>query len=125
MALGVGYAGRLISRGDGDTLNGVDFRTFRRLVRKYRGLATRDVDAVLALLDATELVELGAIPSVSRDPKDDPILETARVGNASYDVSEDDDLLVLGEYEGIRIVDAATFLAILSERDEARGRDGA
>ena len=33
-------------------------------------------------------------------------------------VSEDDDLLVLGEYQGIRIVNTVTFLAILDHLTE-------
>lgn len=32
-------------------------------------------------------------------------------------VSEDEDLLILGQYEGVQIVNAATFLSILDQRD--------
>jgi len=45
--------------------------------------------------------------------KDDIFLVAAAAAHADYLVSEDNDLLVLGEYAGVRIVDAATFLAIL------------
>lgn len=86
------------------------------LIRTYRGLATRDAAAVLALLDDAEEVVLGAIPAVSRDPKDDPILATAVAGGAAFVVSEDNDVLVLGEDEGIRIVDAAAFPRVLDGR---------
>lgn len=92
-----------------------------RLVRKYRGLATRDVRAVLALLDDAEIVAVDEIPAVSRDPKDDPFLATAKAGGATFIVSEDNDLLVLGVYEGSRIVDANAFLRVLDEADGAEG----
>lgn len=96
---------------------------FRRpeLLRKYRGLATRDVAAVLALLDDAEEVLPGAIPAVSRDPKDDPILATAVAAGAEYVVSEAQGLRVLGTYEGIRIVDAAALLGMLDGVAEAGG----
>jgi predicted nucleic acid-binding protein len=37
------------------------------------------------------------------------------LGEADYIVSADRDLLDLGEYQGIKIVDVATFLRILNE----------
>ena len=48
-----------------------------------------------------------------RDPKDDKFLATCLAAGADYLVSEDDDLLVLGEHAGTRILDAKAFLAIL------------
>jgi predicted nucleic acid-binding protein len=50
---------------------------------------------------------------MARDPKDDKFLATAKAVAADYLVSEDEDLLVLEEYEGTRIVNAAAFLRIL------------
>jgi len=85
------------------------------LTRKYRSVATRDPHAVLDRLGTAEVIELGDIPPVSRDPEDDPFIATARAGGASHIVTEDEDLLVLGEYEGIRIVNAATFLGLLEQ----------
>ena len=89
------------------------------VVTLFRPLPDRDSAAVAALLANAEVVEIDlvAMPRVSRDPKDDKFLATAVAGGASFIVSEDDDLLVLGEYEGIRIVDAATFLRMLEEQD--------
>lgn len=40
-------------------------------------------------------------------------MATARAARADFLVSEDKDLLVLGTYDGTRIVDAATFLRAL------------
>jgi len=54
---------------------------------------------------------------VARDPNDDKILATASAAGADYLVSEDLDLLVLREYQGTRIVSAATFLGILERQD--------
>lgn len=90
------------------------------LTRKYRSVATRDPRAILDLLANAEVVEPATIPAVSRDPKDDPFLATARVGNADYLVSEDRDLLDLDDHEGIPIVTATEFLDLLER--QARGK---
>ncbi len=86
-----------------------------RLVRKYRGVATRDLRTVLAILAGAEVVEPVSIPPISRDPKGDKFLAPAKAGGAAFVVSEDQDLLVLGEYDGIRIVNAETFLHLLGD----------
>jgi len=88
------------------------------LTRKYRGLVTRNMQTIIGVLQSADVVELDEIPAISRDVKDDKFLVTATLGGAQYLVSEDNDLLVLGMYEGVRIVNAATFLGIL-EHDVA------
>jgi uncharacterized protein len=90
-----------------------------KLARKYRILPDLDIARVLTLIGSAQLVDVGEVPSVSRDPNDDKFLATAVTGGADYLVSEDEDLLVLGSHEGVRIVDALTFLRIL---DEAAGQ---
>ena len=86
------------------------------ITNKIRFVAGMDTRRVLDLLSEAEVVELPLdIPRVSRDPKDDKFLATAVVGEASYLVSEDRDLLDLGEYQGIKIVEVATFLKFLKE----------
>jgi len=85
------------------------------ITRKIRFVADMDTRRVLDLLSQAELVEVSDIPQVSRDPKDDKFLVTAVASEADYVVSEDRDLLDLGEYQGIKIVDVATFLKILNE----------
>jgi putative PIN family toxin of toxin-antitoxin system len=85
---------------------------------RFSTIAGRDVNWVLARLGRADVVEIEAIPAVSRDPNDDMFLATAVAAGADYLVSEDQDLLVLGEYEGIRIIDAAAFLWILEHVDE-------
>ncbi len=68
---------------------------------------------LLRSMNNAEIVEIGEISSVSRDPKDDKFLATAKKANAHYLISADRDLLDLKEYEGIQIVDAETFLQVL------------
>jgi putative PIN family toxin of toxin-antitoxin system len=50
----------------------------------------------------------------SRDPADDKFLECAVAGAADYLVTGDEDLLAVGRYQGLAIVTAREFLAILS-----------
>ena len=84
-----------------------------KLARKYRILPGLDIARVLELVGEAHLVEVHDVPLVSRDVKDDKFLATAVAGGADYLVSEDQDLLVLERYEGVRIIDTRTFLRIL------------
>lgn len=83
---------------------------------KFRVLDGLSARALLVLLEDAEVVTVGQIPTVSRDPKDNKFLATATAAGASYLVSEDGDLLDLKEYEGVMIVDATTFLGILNDQ---------
>lgn len=96
------------------------------VVRLFRPVADRNPAAVEALLVGAETVDIdvATMPRVSRDAKDDKFLATAVAGSAEYIVSEDDDLLVLREHNGIAIVDAVTFLRILDEHAVARPTNG-
>ena len=58
------------------------------------------------------------IPSVTRDPKDDYLLAYALLGKADYLVTGDDDLLILKEVEGVRIVRPAEFMEILDNTED-------
>jgi uncharacterized protein len=62
---------------------------------------------------------LGEIAAVSRDPKDNKVLATAKAAGVEYIVSEDEDFLTITTYEGIKIVPTATFLRVL-ERGSGR-----
>ena len=57
----------------------------------------------------------GIAPSISRDRNDDFLLVDAVLANADYLVSGDNDLLELGEFEGVRIVSPAEFVEILEK----------
>ncbi len=55
------------------------------------------------------------LPGVTRDPKDDPVVACAVEGKAEFIVSGDQDLLILGAYQGIRMVTPRDFLALLGK----------
>lgn len=62
------------------------------------------------------LVEPADVVPVSRDPKDDVFLACAHASRSDYLVSGDEDLLVLDEYLGTKIVTVSQFLEILSNQ---------
>jgi uncharacterized protein len=80
------------------------------LTRKYRMVSGDEFITVLKLLDEAEIVEVEGLPRVCRDPNDDKFVATAIAGEASIIVTEDRDLLVLGEYQSISLMTAETFL---------------
>lgn len=62
-------------------------------------------------------------PAITRDRKDDYLVTNAVVFGADYLISGDRDLLVLGEFAGVRIVSPTAFAALLDK--PATGRHGA
>ena len=52
-------------------------------------------------------------PPISRDPKDDVVVATAVTAAAHYLVTGDNDLLSLGNHEGVSIVTPRQFLDLL------------
>ncbi len=91
------------------------------LVRKYKTLGRINLRQMIDLVTQAEFVELGEIPSIVRDPKDDAVVATAIAGQANYIVSEDDDLLDLKQVSGIPIVDTRTFLEQLESKNKKLG----
>ena len=87
------------------------------LTQKFRTLRDMNIARVIEILGQSEFVDIPNIPNVSRDVKDDKFLATAAIAQADYLVTEDNDLLVLDEYEGTKIIDAATFLRILEQQE--------
>jgi predicted nucleic acid-binding protein len=63
------------------------------------------------------VVSPASVPAFCRDPGDDKFLAAALAGEADYIVSEDLDLLSMGEYEGIRICDTRAMIDLLSTPD--------
>lgn len=80
---------------------------------KYPHLTDKIIEQILALMRDSESIEVGEIPEVSRDVKDDIFLECARAGLANYIVSEDKDLLVLHPYGNIQILNVIDFINTL------------
>jgi putative PIN family toxin of toxin-antitoxin system len=87
-----------------------------KLVLKFR-FSEEDAERRLAYhLRFFRVVRIpGELRGATRDPDDDKLLECAVCGKADYVVSGDKDLLVLGEYRGVKIVRASEFLAIVEE----------
>jgi putative PIN family toxin of toxin-antitoxin system len=73
------------------------------------------LDRVLHLFEQAEVVEPADEVSVSRDPNDDKFFACACAGRAQYIVTEDNDILGVGEYRGVRTISAAEFIALLEE----------
>ena len=72
------------------------------------------IDAVLELLTGAEVLPPPPPVTVCRDPDDDKFFACAITGGADYIVSEDQDILAIAEYEGVRTITAADFIALLS-----------
>jgi putative PIN family toxin of toxin-antitoxin system len=56
----------------------------------------------------------GRIRGICRDKDDDDKLECGIICNADYIITGDDDLLVLGNYETMKIITPREYLAIIS-----------
>jgi putative PIN family toxin of toxin-antitoxin system len=86
------------------------------LERRHKiGPATRV--ALAAYVDLCEFVEPeGLSERICRDADDDVVLSTALAGKADVIVTGDDDLLVLKEFRGIRILSPRQFLELLDRR---------
>jgi uncharacterized protein len=83
------------------------------LLRKFERRGDVDTMRVLDIIGRAEVIDVINIPSVSRDPDDDVFLEVARLSDADFLVSGDNDLLVLGTHSRTRIVTAIELVSIL------------
>jgi len=80
-------------------------------IRKYLRepqKAPRWLADIAALADLVQ--DTGKVTGACRDPADDVVLAAAVEGRADNIVTGDDDLLVLGDFEGIAIVTRRSFL---------------
>ncbi len=80
---------------------------------KFPQITDVDVAAVIGMFEAAYVVEPTAVVAVSRDFKDDMFLACALTARAQYVVTEDKDLLSLGAFEGIQVVQPEHFIAAL------------
>ena len=89
--------------------------SYPRIAKRLR-LDEAELEAILAALLSKAEVTSGRLrlPGVTRDPKDDAVVACAKEGETNYLVSGDQDLLVLGEYEGIRVITPRQFVEILA-----------
>jgi putative PIN family toxin of toxin-antitoxin system len=82
----------------------------RILTEKFGWKATDVTAAVEAVLPFPLQTNISGNLRVCRDPNDDMVIECAVLADAQVIVSGDKDLLVMGSYQGIRIVTPAEFL---------------
>jgi uncharacterized protein len=71
--------------------------------------------AVAEVRGVSRLVEIsGMLRAVPNDPDDDMVVECAAIGRATHIVTGDKHLLSLGNQQGVAILKAAEFVALLS-----------
>lgn len=89
----------------------------RRIINQKFPLYVPQLESLEASIrEDAELVKLGGhTVTVSRDPDDNKVIETALIGECLYIVSGDKDLLVLENHEGIEILTPAEFLKLLDK----------
>jgi putative PIN family toxin of toxin-antitoxin system len=83
------------------------------LRKKFPQIDEIAIGRVLALFERADVVEQTEQLRVCRDPTDDKFFECAKAGAAGYIISEDRDILDVGEYDGIQTVSAARFMELL------------
>lgn len=84
-----------------------------KLTKMSAGERSDFMDKLIERSDVTSGKPL--VEQVGRDIKDDKFLACAMEAKADYLVTGDEDLLVLIEYEGIKIVTPREFLKVLSK----------
>ncbi len=85
---------------------------FKRVLKKKFAASPHEMSEALIILSAAAQYILGQTDSIApicRDSDDDLILACARDAVADYVVTGDEDLLVLKNYEGTRIVNPREF----------------
>lgn len=90
----------------------------RTFTKKYftDHLSQEQIQGYLNIIKARAIIVpiTAEIPHVATHPEDDVVLATAESGKADYIVSGDNGLLGIELYKSIQIVNAKTFLDILS-----------
>jgi putative PIN family toxin of toxin-antitoxin system len=94
-----------------EELEGVLARpAMRELVPEEAGLVLLEL-----IRERVEMLpELGEIPALTRDPKDDMFVACAVLAGAGFLISLDRDVLAVGELEGVRMVTPVGFVEINS-----------
>jgi putative PIN family toxin of toxin-antitoxin system len=71
---------------------------------------TSELRFLVSFLKTAEMVEITETIELSRDPKDNKLLELATCGNAQFLITGDQDLLVLSPFRGVEIITPRAFL---------------
>ncbi len=84
----------------------------RNKIRTHFSFNSNDIQDIIQLLSTQTVITPGTllIDIIKDDPDDNKFLSAAIEGSASYVISGDRHLLDIGEYEGIKIVNARNFL---------------
>jgi putative PIN family toxin of toxin-antitoxin system len=74
------------------------------------------IDAFIKTIEKTgkKIYITGTVTGISRDKDDDSKIECGMMCNADFIITGDDDLLVLQEYKGIKIVTPQEYLQIIN-----------
>lgn len=75
-----------------------------------------------SFFDQIVKVENRRTVSVVVDPEDNKILESAVESGAEYLITRDNDLLAIGQYDDVKIVEPGTFWAVYSDDDDGLWR---
>ena len=70
------------------------------------------LDRAIAYLSSAVVVQDHAPVEACRDPDDDKFFACAVAGNADYIVSEDEDILAIAEYQGVKTIRAVAFVRV-------------
>lgn len=80
------------------------------------GVNPDELPLLLAYRDRVTVVRPDTLPQpICRDPDDDVVLATAGAAQADVILTGDDNLLVLKEHQGIRILSPRQFVALLDQ----------
>jgi putative PIN family toxin of toxin-antitoxin system len=74
-----------------------------------------DLQLIVDLLADATIVDPSTIERVCRDPNDDKLFACAKAASVDYIVSDDNDVLAVGEYGGARTITTLAFLQVLDE----------
>lgn len=96
-----------------ETLSEIEIRLYDKAVQFGADIAIVNEWMDFIRTFARIVPSIGAAKDATRDPKDDKFLDAAVSGGAAYLVSSDRDLLVLQEYQGVKIVTPKEFLDVL------------
>ena len=88
-------------------------------IRKELRLTVREIDQALAEIAAGAVLTPGNLKfeAVKDDPEDNRYVECAVEGQADYIISGDHHLTRLKAFQGIKIINPATFLELIGEKD--------